>query len=86
MKILNMNYIKLIRENEWVILKKILYTNSSKKFDLARQFVKAYDLNYKSLCDFLYEELLLSLKLHVSLNRNGKLSYLLCNAIKTINL
>lgn len=69
-----MNYIKLIRENEWVILKKILYTSSSKRFDLARQFVKAYDLNCKSLCDFLYEELLLTLKLHVSLNRNGKFS------------
>ncbi len=67
-----MNYIKLIRENEWIILRKILHTKSSKKFDLARQFVKAYDLNTKSLCDFLYEEVFLALKVHISSNRNGE--------------
>ena len=67
-EILNTTYTKVLNENEWTLLKMILYSNSSQKYEIAKQFAKAYDLNQLKLTDFLLEEVLNTLKAYIGQN------------------
>jgi spatacsin len=70
-EILNVNFIKMLNENEWNLLKMILYSNHSNKFEIAREFVKTYDLNKARLSDFILEEILSTLNAYAQMNRNS---------------
>ncbi|RNA30862.1 spatacsin [Brachionus plicatilis] len=61
-EILKMPYLKLLNENQWVILKNLLYSQNQSKFSVAKEFVKIYDLNKSVLADFVLNEFLLNLK------------------------
>jgi hypothetical protein len=76
-EILKVNFIKMLSENEWNLLKMILYSTHPSKFEIAREFVKTYDLNMARLCDFVLEELLNTLNAFISLNKNCK-NFSLC--------
>lgn len=71
--LLNISFLKVLNENEWGLLKVILYSNQSNKFELARQFVKSYDLNQGQLCDFMLREVLNTLNAYVEINKNSKI-------------
>jgi len=63
---LNIPYTKLLAENEWKLLRNILYNTSSlEKFEMARKFAKTYDLNQNVLCDFMLKEVLATLEAYV---------------------
>lgn len=70
---LNTSFLKVLNENEWSLLKVILYSNEVNKFELARQFVKSYDLNQSQLCDFMLKEVLNTLNSYVEINKNSKI-------------
>lgn len=61
-EILNIPYIKLLNENQWIILKNLLYSQNKNKFSVAKEFVKIYDLNKSVLADFVLNEFLLNLR------------------------
>ncbi len=63
----------MIVEDKWNLLKKILYSNYSNKYEIARDFVKTYDLNTNKLGDFILEEILSTLNSYVALKNNGRL-------------
>lgn len=58
-------------ENEWNLLKLILYSSNSNKFEIAKEFVKIYDLKPKRVSEFILEELLLTLRDYVAANKNS---------------
>lgn len=62
----------MLNENEWTLLKMILYSTSNQKYDIAKQFVKAYDLNQLKLTDFLLDEVLNTLKAYIGQNKSSK--------------
>lgn len=62
---LNVSFNEILNENEWNLLKRILYTSSLNKFELARHFVKVYDLDETLLCDFMLENVEKTLTAHV---------------------
>ncbi len=68
---LHIPYTKLLTENEWTLLRAILYSGSSPdKFEMARKFAKIYDLNQNVLCDFMLKEVLATLEAYVEINQN----------------
>lgn len=67
---LKVSFTKIINENEWTLLKMILYIDYSNKYDIAQEFVVAYELNQKKLCEFLLEELLNTLNQYVIISKN----------------
>jgi spatacsin len=69
-EILNVNFIRMLNENEWNLLKMILYSSHSNKFEIAREFVKIYDLNMARLGDFILEEILNTLNAYVQMSRS----------------
>jgi spatacsin len=68
---LNTTFVKVLNENEWTLLKAILYSNGPKKFELARQFAKVYDLNQAKLCDFMLKEVLANLYSYCEMTKIG---------------
>ena len=68
---MNVSFIKVLNENEWNLLKTVLYSSNQNKFEMARQFVKIYDLNQNQLCDFMLKELLNTLNYYVEASKNG---------------
>lgn len=69
---LHMSYTKLLGENEWTLLHAVLNSDDCNKFELARRFVKIYDLDQKELCDFMLREVLATLDLYVGGSQQRK--------------
>lgn len=70
-EILNINFLKLMNENEWNLLKMVLYSNHAKKFDIAKEFVHIYDMNASRLCDFILDEFTNTLNACSSFNKSN---------------
>lgn len=68
---LNTTFVKVLNENQWDLLKAILYSSGPKKFELARQFSKVYDLNQSKLCDFMLKEVLANLYSYCEMTKIG---------------
>lgn len=61
-EILQISYLELLNDNQWVIFKNLLYSNNTNKFCVAKDFVTIHDLNKSILADFVLNEFLLNLK------------------------
>ena len=70
---LNTSFTEILNENEWNLLKRVLYSNSPNKFDLARKLVKVYDLDEASLCEFMLEQVQATLNAHCELIKTNTL-------------
>ncbi len=68
---LHVNFIDVLNENEWNILKKVICSFIPNKYDLAKQIVNIYDIENNTLCDFMIDQVMLTLNAHVESIKNN---------------
>lgn len=74
----------MLSENEWNLLKQVLYSSSASKFDTAKEFVKVYDLKPKRLSEFILEELVITYRNYFAMTKNSKIVQTLSTKITKI--
>jgi hypothetical protein len=68
---LNCSFVEILNENEWKLLKRVLFSAMPNKFDLARQIVHVYDLDETNLCEFMLEQVQFTLNQHAESTKIG---------------